>query len=349
MNKLRAKPQLLFLSLLLGWVVLINPEVSTLRAQSIPDIQGNNRAVRLAQAGDPQEAVAAMRDVVAHHKNFANSWYYLGFALTRAGEIEEARKAFKEAISLAHDNAFFLARIGLARTYLLANQLDEAEKQGRRILGKKAGAANTHYIFGLMHLFGGDPARALEEADASIKTDPSFAAAFLLKNQAILQMPKRDDPAKSEVENREQYRQWMENAFQCLKAYLVLTPAERNNSFLLGQMEAIRASLEAEPNPSSVKHVFSSTQLTTKARILSKPEPQYTVEARSAYMIGTVVLRAVFSAEGKVEHILVVRSLPFGLSERAVEAARQIKFTPATKDGHPVSMWMQLEYNFNLY
>jgi hypothetical protein len=26
-----------------------------------------------------------------------------------------------------------------------------------------------------------------------------------------------------------------------------------------------------------------------------------------------------------------------------------IKFVPATKDGHQVSMWMQLEYNFNLY
>lgn len=32
-----------------------------------------------------------------------------------------------------------------------------------------------------------------------------------------------------------------------------------------------------------------------------------------------------------------------------MEAARNIKFIPATKDGKPVSMSMQLEYNFNLY
>jgi len=103
-------------------------------------------------------------------------------------------------------------------------------------------------------------------------------------------MPKRDDPAKSEVENREQRRLSMENAFQCLKAYLVLTPAERNNRFLLDQMEAIRTYEDAELNPNAVEHIFSSKQLTTKARILSKPEPHYTVEARSVNMIGTVVV-----------------------------------------------------------
>jgi len=42
-------------------------------------------------------------------------------------------------------------------------------------------------------------------------------------------------------------------------------------------------------------------------------------------------------------------TLPFGLTEQAIAAARQIKFVPAVKDGRPVSVFMQLEYNFNLY
>jgi hypothetical protein len=45
----------------------------------------------------------------------------------------------------------------------------------------------------------------------------------------------------------------------------------------------------------------------------------------------------------------VVQGLPDGLTERAIEAARKIKFVPASKEGKYVSMWMQLEYNFNLY
>jgi hypothetical protein len=32
----------------------------------------------------------------------------------------------------------------------------------------------------------------------------------------------------------------------------------------------------------------------------------------------------------------------------AVKAARQIKFIPATKDGRPVSQFIQIEYNFRI-
>jgi TonB family protein len=86
-----------------------------------------------------------------------------------------------------------------------------------------------------------------------------------------------------------------------------------------------------------------------KVRLLFKPEPQYTEEARVNQISGTVVLRVIFSSSGEVVQIRAVRTLPFGLTERAIAAARQISFFPAMKDGRPVSVPMQLEYNFNLY
>jgi TonB family protein len=95
--------------------------------------------------------------------------------------------------------------------------------------------------------------------------------------------------------------------------------------------------------------IFSGKDVTSKARVLSKPEPQYTEEARKNQVTGTVVLRAVFTSGGQVTNIRAVSGLPYGLTERAIAAARQIRFTPATKDGRPVSMYIQLEYNFNLY
>ena len=97
---------------------------------------------------------------------------------------------------------------------------------------------------------------------------------------------------------------------------------------------------------------LSSTAPTTqsqpdeRARVLKKPEPSYTKEARANKIAGTVILKVVFTSKGTVENIHVARGLPDGLTERAVEAAKKIKFIPAMKDGHPVSMWMQLEYVF---
>ena len=80
-----------------------------------------------------------------------------------------------------------------------------------------------------------------------------------------------------------------------------------------------------------------------------KPEPSYTESARKNQITGTVVLRVVFSSNGMVDNIRVVSGLPNGLTERAIDAAQKIKFIPSMKDGKYVSMWMQLEYNFNLY
>ena len=101
--------------------------------------------------------------------------------------------------------------------------------------------------------------------------------------------------------------------------------------------------------PGSDRGPLKGSEVDQRARLLAKPEPQYTEEARRNQVSGTVMLRAIFSSSGDVVQIRALNTLPFGLTERAIAAARQIKFVPATKGGRPVSVYMQLEYNFNLY
>lgn len=103
------------------------------------------------------------------------------------------------------------------------------------------------------------------------------------------------------------------------------------------------------PNGAVPDRPFSGAEVEQRARLLLKPEPQYTEEARKNQITGTVRLRVVFSSTGEVVQIRAVNPLPFGLTERAIAAARQIKFIPAVKGGRSVSVHMQLEYNFNLY
>ena len=97
------------------------------------------------------------------------------------------------------------------------------------------------------------------------------------------------------------------------------------------------------------EEILAGREVEQRARLISKPEPQYTEEARRNQVTGTVTLRVVFSSIGSVEQIRALQTLPFGLTEKAIAAARQIKFVPAMKGGRSVSVWMQLEYNFNLY
>lgn len=96
------------------------------------------------------------------------------------------------------------------------------------------------------------------------------------------------------------------------------------------------------------ERIYRGNEVTTKVRLISKPEPQYTEEARRNGTQGTVVLWAIFSKTGEVTNVHVVATLPNGLTEACLDAVSKIRFVPATKDGQPVSMWLTLEYNFNL-
>jgi TonB family protein len=102
-------------------------------------------------------------------------------------------------------------------------------------------------------------------------------------------------------------------------------------------------------DPRGSRQVYKIFEVTQRAKVISKPEPQYTEAARKNQVTGSVVLSVIFSESGEVTSIRAIRLLPDGLTEKAIAAARQIRFVPAMRNGQPVSVYMQLEYNFNLY
>jgi TonB family protein len=86
-----------------------------------------------------------------------------------------------------------------------------------------------------------------------------------------------------------------------------------------------------------------------KALIVYKPEPGFTEEARKNNVTGVVRLRAVLNATGQVTDAEVLKPLSKGLTENALRASRHMRFFPAQKGGRPVSQYIVLEYNFNIY
>jgi len=79
------------------------------------------------------------------------------------------------------------------------------------------------------------------------------------------------------------------------------------------------------------------------------PDPRYSSKARGARLEGTVVLKAIITADGAATNVEVVRSIGNGMDEEAVAAVRTWRFTPARgPDGQPVATIVPLEITFRL-
>jgi protein TonB len=82
--------------------------------------------------------------------------------------------------------------------------------------------------------------------------------------------------------------------------------------------------------------------------VVSKPTPVYTEEARHLGVQGEVELSVVFQASGAIKVVGVVKSLGHGLDQAAEQAAAQIRFKPAQRDGKPVDFPATLRIQFRL-
>jgi len=81
---------------------------------------------------------------------------------------------------------------------------------------------------------------------------------------------------------------------------------------------------------------------------ISGPTPQYTEVARRARIQGVVIVEAIIDKSGRVTDVRVLKALPMGLDQAAVDAVRQWRFEPATLNGKPVDVFYSLTVNFRL-
>lgn len=79
-----------------------------------------------------------------------------------------------------------------------------------------------------------------------------------------------------------------------------------------------------------------------------RQEPQYAEKARKAKVQGTVVLYVEVDPTGHAGNIKVMRSLGYGLDEKAIEAVSKWEFKPGMKEGKPVTVAATIQVNFRL-
>ncbi len=103
-----------------------------------------------------------------------------------------------------------------------------------------------------------------------------------------------------------------------------------------------RASARTQPAVATAKPIDQPVE------IVFKPTPEYTDEARSARIEGTVSLELEFTAAGEVRVLRVVRGLGHGLDEAAQRAAVRMRFKPAQSEGRPVDSRATVHITFRL-
>ena len=85
----------------------------------------------------------------------------------------------------------------------------------------------------------------------------------------------------------------------------------------------------------------------TRLKILEQPKPELPQNYLTLDVQGTVVLKIQFLDFGEIGEITALKTLPNGLTERAVVAARKIRFEPEKKDGKPVTVSREIQYYYS--
>ena len=78
-------------------------------------------------------------------------------------------------------------------------------------------------------------------------------------------------------------------------------------------------------------------------------KPNESEQGKKAKYQGIVLVSTVVTEDGFPSNVHVTQPLGMGLDEKAVDAVKQYRFIPATKEGKPISMPITIEVNFRLY
>jgi protein TonB len=75
---------------------------------------------------------------------------------------------------------------------------------------------------------------------------------------------------------------------------------------------------------------------------------EYTDEGRRRGITGEVLLEIIVQSDGSVGQVSILRGLGAGLDQRAVNAVRQWRFSPARRRGAAVDVIVQVAVDFTL-
>ena len=320
------------LLLCIVWVVMIANASGQISFPSKINCDSVPFAVKLYENGDTDKAIELFNQILKACPNNTEALYYLGLSYKKNGYLGGMRDAFTRLTQLQNETRGEVYA-DLAYAY--------AFKDGKTALGYATQAlelgappsANLCWAIAESNRVPGNYEVSVKNADLAIAQDKNYTDAYITKYFALRGLAKFNEAAS------------------VLEAMLKLPGQE--SSVWRDELAYLRKFETPEIAPTvavaAKDPTYTAKEVSKKPVVYSKPEPRYTEPARRADLTGTTMLRVLLTAQGIVADTHIITWLPLGLTDEAVWAAKRIKFTPAVKDGKPVSQWIQIQYDFNLY
>jgi protein TonB len=128
---------------------------------------------------------------------------------------------------------------------------------------------------------------------------------------------------------------------------LIRPPEEIVAPVRLPESDVLSFIPDAPPAAEPDRPLLVGGEVTEPVKIYTPP-PRYTEIARRARIEGTVILEAIIEKDGTVTQAKVLKALPMGLDQAAVDAVTSWRFEPGTLRGAPVAVYYYLTVRFEL-
>ena len=198
---------------------------------------------------------------------------------------------------------------------------------------------------GTREQFGDMPSEKFEFSDE----DGFYHRLFTFKTNARIYVfqtvsPQKDDPLAERF-----FAKLQIGKIQSLDGMQTSSESEDNETLSPDNGRGFAGDKRSEVLSDATQKAPNVRAQTSPLQLESKPIPLYTDLARFYDITGIVRLRITFSSDGTIGSVVPLIKLPFGLTKKAVDAAKKIRFQPPIRDGQPYTVTKLVEYSFNIY
>ncbi len=295
-----------------------------------------------------------LREVAQANPNSVEAHVNLGAQLITEGVYTEALSILERAVSLQPNSSAAQYDLGLAQ--LKEKKYEEAITSNRRALELKPEWPDAYNNLGLAYAGLSRWQEAVTAYREALRIIPDYSGALynlgiaylrLGQKSATLDVIAKVRPLNWDLQARLQQEVLASERPANMAAVTAPTPAAppstQTSSPETSAPDSNEKAEKESPSNSSTDEeclspIYRRSGVTQMAFIREQLQVPYTPEAVQNKVEGKIVLQLVVCSNGRVSDITIDELLPFGLTERAIEAIRKVRFQPALLGTQPVSV-----------